>query len=306
VRRTLVAIAALALVWVSSAAAGGAPVELAVLGTTIWSVSDSGLVAIDTRTGRVVARPTMPYAYPVRIAAGGGAVWVASVPNGYGSGAVTRIDARSRRAATPLRLAREGVFDVCARGGRAWAIVGTRRRRVARLDARGRVRFIGLGSDPAWCAADGAGAWFATADGRLVRIDARTDEVSEVARVPGLGLVAAGGGFVWGTSEQSLVRIDERSGVLTRIRLGGTPFSLGVGRRAVWALVQDAREHTRLVRIDPSNGRVRGGRRLPGTGVSVVETAGALWVGGYDRRQNPVLLRLDPRSLSVSRVVPLL
>jgi hypothetical protein len=297
-------VCALAALWLAPAAiAGGVPVELAAVGSTIWSVSDVGLVAVDGRSGAVVARPLTPYAYPIRLSAFGGTLWVASVPNGFGSGAVTRIGAGRR--ATPLRLRRQGVFDVCASPGVAWAVVGARRRRVARIARTGAVRFVGLGSNAAWCAADATGGWFSTEDGRLVRVDARTSAARTFARVQGLGQVAAGHGFVWAVALGVVIRVQESTGRATRIRFPGTAFAVAAGRRGAWTLA-GGQTSTRLVLLDARTGRVRAARRLPGQIDSVLETRDALWAGGLDRRRDTVLLRLDPRSLRVRRVVTLL
>jgi hypothetical protein len=297
-------VCALAALWLAPAAiAGGVPVELAAVGPTLWSVSDVGLVAVDTRSGEVVARPLTPYAFPIRVSAFGGALWVASVPNGFGSGAVTRIG--GGRRATPLRLRRQGVFDVCAGRGVTWAVVGARRRRVARIDLSGRVRFVGLGSNPASCAADAAAAWFSTEDGRLVRVDARTSATRTFARVPGLGQVAAGHGFVWAVAPGVVVRVEESTGRATRIRFRGAVFSVAAGRRGAWILA-GSETSTRLVLLDARTGRVRVARRVRGQIDSVLETPTALWAGGLDRRRrDTVLLRLDPRSLRVRQVVML-
>jgi len=298
-------VCAFAVLWLAPAAiAGGVPVELAAVGPTLWSVSEVGLVAVDARTGAVVARPLTPYAYPIRLSAFGATLWVASVPNGFGSGAVTWLGAGRR--ATPLRLRRQGVFDVCAGRGVAWAVVGARRRRVARIARTGRVRFVGLGSNPAWCAADAAGGWFSTEDGRLVRVDARTSAVRTVARVPGLGQLSVGSGSVWTLVGRSVVRIDERTGASTRMRVRGRPFSVAAGRSGAWVLADSGAPATRLVLLDPRTGRVRAAQRLPWTIDSVLETGGALWAGGVDRRHGTVLLRLDPRSLRVRRIVTVL
>jgi hypothetical protein len=302
------AAATAALLVPAGARAGGVPVQLAAVGSTLWSVSDSGLLAVDPRTGTIVARPAMPYASPVRIAAGAGALWVASVANGYGEGAVTRIDGRRRRATTRLRLRRQGVYDVCAGGGAAWAVVGPARgRRVARLDASGgRTRFVGLGAEPAWCAADGGGAWVTTEDGRLLRVDGRTSGVSEVRGARGLSQLTVGRGAVWALGPGAIVRVDARTEAVTRIALRGMSFAIAAGRSGVWALVSPSTGPTSLVRVDLRTGRVDARRRLPGTPTSVLETRDALWVGGLDRRGHPVLLRLDARSLAVRRVSLLL
>jgi hypothetical protein len=303
--RLLVCCAA-ALVATPAAWAGGVPVELAAVGSTIWSVSDSGLVAVDARSGAVVARPLTPFSYPIALAASGRTLWVASVPNGFGSGAVTWIRGPGRRA-TPLLLRRQGVFDVCAGGDVAWAVVGARRRRVARIGASGRVRFVGLGSNPAWCGADAAAAWVSTEDGRLVRIDARTSRVRTVARSPGPGQVAVGRRLVWALVPGGVVGVDRRSGRARRISFPVTPFSVAAGRRGAWVLSGAARTSTRLSLLDRRTGRIRASRRLAGAIDSVLEAGSSLWVGGVDRRRHDtMLLRLDPRTLAVRRVVRIL
>ena len=294
-----------ALVLAPAANAGGVPVELAAVGSTLWSVSDIGLVAVNVRSGAVVARPLTPYSSPIALSAFGGTLWVASVANGFGSGAVTRFGAVRGDRSTPLRLRRQGVFDVCAGRGVAWAVVGSRRRRVARIDVSGRVRFVGLGSNPAWCAADAAAAWFSTEDGRLVRVDARTSAVKTFGRARGLGQVAVGHGFVWAVAPGVVIRVEERTGRATRIRFPGLVFSVAAGRRGAWLLVGAGQRSTRLVLLDARKGRFRAARRLPGQIDSVLETPSALWAGRLDRHDT-ALLRLDPRSLRVRRVVTLL
>jgi len=57
----VVAAGALALVATPPARAGGVPMELARVGSQLWTVSDVGLEAVDTRTGRVAAGPQTPY-----------------------------------------------------------------------------------------------------------------------------------------------------------------------------------------------------------------------------------------------------
>ena len=300
--------AAVALLAPAVARGGGAPVQVAAVGSTLWTVSDSGLLAVDPASGTIVARPVVPYPYPMRIAAAAGSLWVASVANGYVSGAVSRIDGRTRRASTRLRLPRQGVYDVCAGGTRAWAIVGpSRRRRIVRLEAGdGRPRFITPSSEPAWCAADAAGAWVSTGDGRLLHVDARSDAVSSSPGCSEIGQLAVGHGSVWAACQASIVRIDEATKAVHRIPLAGIPDALTVGRSGVWALVFDRAGATTLVRIAPQSDRVVLRRRLAGSPTTILETRDALWIGGLDRRQQPVLLRLDPRSLVVRRVIPLL
>src|SRR5207302_7115121 len=99
--------AAAALLAPAVARGGGVPVQVAAVGSTLWTVSDSGLLGVDPASATIVARPVMPYPYPTRIAAAAESLWVASVANGYVSGSVSRIDGRTRRASTLLRWPRQ-------------------------------------------------------------------------------------------------------------------------------------------------------------------------------------------------------
>ncbi|HEX6700029.1 MAG TPA: hypothetical protein VF101_04795, partial [Gaiellaceae bacterium] len=240
--RVLVLVAAVAVLLVPAVArAGGVPVQVVAVGSTLWTVSDEGLLAVDPVSGRIVARPATPYPYAVRIAAGAGALWVASVENGYGSGAVTRIDGRTRRAVTPLRLPRQGVYDVCASGSRAWAIVGrSSGRRVAVL-GDGPNRIVTPPAEPAWCAADTAGAWISTEHGRLLHFDASSGAVSSSWACDGIGQLATGRGAVWATCRSSIARIDERTRAVVTIPVAGIPDAVAVGPSGVWALTYDLR-----------------------------------------------------------------
>lgn len=111
-----VAVAALILS-APDARAGGVPVQLAAVRSTLWAVSDNGLLAVDLRTSRIVARPELPYAYPIRVAAGLGALWVASVANGYGGRGSRARDRRPPR----LRLRpRRGRRSADGPAGAAW------------------------------------------------------------------------------------------------------------------------------------------------------------------------------------------
>jgi hypothetical protein len=289
------------------ASAGGVPVQVVPVGSTLWTVSDEGLLAVDPASGRVVARPATPYPYAIRIATGPGRLWVASVENGYRSGAVSRIDGRTHRVSTRLRLPRQGVYDVCAAGSFAWAIVGrSYGRRIVRFaESGGRPRFVAPRLEPAWCAADADGAWVSAQDARLLHIDARSGAVSSSWACVGIGQLATGRGAVWATCRDSIARIDERTKAVVRIPLAGIPGAVAVGVTGVWALAYDPKGRSWLFRIDPRSNRVTARRPLAGTPTTTLEWRGALWIGGLDAKRNAVLLRLDPRSLAVRRTISL-
>jgi len=298
---------ALSLLAVASAArAGGVPVAAAPAGHTLWTVSDLGLRTVDTRTFRNSPGPDLPHPYAVDVATGGGAVWVASVENGYGSGAVSRIDLASGDVSTPLRLPDRGVFGLAVGGGYAWALLGPwQKATVARipLSGAGPVHFLRVPGFVGWIAADGYGLWL-WGGGKLLRIDPAGARVSTVARIQGSYQLALGLGSVWLAAWDTLVRVDERSGrVLARIAVGPSATAPAVARGSVW-LLRRVGETCRLVRVDARTDRVAAGRRLPGSATSVTYADGRLWIG--EVQPSPRLLAVDPATLAVERAIPLL
>jgi hypothetical protein len=294
-----------ALTVAAPALAGGVPVELAASGHTVWAVSDSGLTAVDTRTGVSLAGPRMPYPYPTRLAVSHGAVWVASIANGYASGAVSRIDARTHRAATMLRLQRRPVWDVCAGGGVVWAIFGSGDDpQLARLNGATRFRGISLRTQTVWCVADRRGAWITTADGRLLHVDARTAAVTTAAHIHGAFSIAAGAGRVWVSAGGAVASVDERTGRVQRFATGGTVDAIAVGIGHVWLLTRRGARSS-LLRLDPTTGRAESRRRLPGSPTAVLASGSRLWIGGLDVARIPTLWSVDPETLVVRRVATL-
>ena len=295
----VVAVAVVAFCVAAPAWAGGVPVELAVSGRTLWAVSDSGLSRFDTRSGASAAGPRTPYPYATRLASDGAAIWVASVANGYVSGAVSRIDRRTNRASTVLRLPHRPVWDVCAGGGVAWAPVGQRSGAGVFRLGDGAPRFIALEADR--CAADRSGGWF-TNGSRLVHVDRDGGTVRTVAHLAGASQLAVGENNVWVAGRDGIARISKRDGRVRTTRVSGTLNELAVGAGRVWAITLDVGgQRSRLLRLDPRSGRVTAGRRLPGAPSSIVERDGRVWIGGLDGF-TPTLWRVSPATLAVRRV----
>jgi hypothetical protein len=308
--RTLVAITATVLVAVTlpaSARAGGVPVQLAATGHLLWAVSDSGLSAFDTRTQkRVVVRPTTPYPYAMRLAASSGSVWVASIANGYISGAVSRIDARTQRAKTMLRLAHQPVWDLCAGGGLVWALYGPgSNTRLARFGPAAHPHFIALHTRTNWCAADKSGVWITTADGRLLHVDPRADAVATVAHIAAAVTLAAGGGSVWVGAGTRVVRYDESSHRVQSIATGSTVDTLAIGAARIWVLTTNRRGQSTLLRLNPITGRIQARQRLAGSPTDVHESDAHVWLGGLDARRTPTLWTIEPDTLKQRRVASL-
>lgn len=308
VRTLATAVAGLvALTLPASALAGGVPVQLAVTGRLLWAVSDSGLSAFDTRTlKRVVVQSTSPYPYTTRLAAAGGSVWVASVANGYISSAVSRIDARTQRAKTMLRLAHQPVWDICAGRGVVWALYGRgSSTRLARLGSATRPHSAALRTQTNWCAADESGVWITTGDGRLLHVDPRAEAVATVAHITAAFTLGAGGGSVWVAAGSRVVRYDEQSHRVRSFAVGSTVDTVAIGAARVWVLTANRRGQSTLLRLDPVTGRIQARRRLPGSPTDVHESDGHVWLGGLDARRTPTLWTIAPDTLRERRVTSL-
>jgi ligand-binding sensor domain-containing protein len=300
------AVALVALTLPASALVGGVPVQLTVSGHLLWAVSDSGLSAFDTRTQkRVVVRSTTPYPYTTRLAASGGSVWVASIANGYTSGAVSRIEARTQRAKTMLRLAHQPVWDICAGGGLVWALYGPgSKTRLARFGPAAHPHFIVLSTRTNWCAADKFGVWITTADGRLLHVDPRADAVATVAHIPAAFTLEAGGGSVWVAAGTRVVRYDERSHRLRSFATGNTVETLSIGAARIWVLTTNRRGQSTLLRLNPITGRIQA-RRLAGRPTDVDERDAHVWLGGLDVSRTPTLWTIEADTLRERRLASL-
>lgn len=278
-----------------AALAGGDFVALAVTPGGVWFAGSFGVRELSPTTGRTIWVPEPQSArYPQSIAVAGGAVWVASVANGFVHGTLTRTDLRAHRSRVVLRVPDGSVLYVAAGGGSVYALVGDRRgASVARFDPDGKRSGSWRVRDGGRMAADASGCWV-SGSRRLVHIDPR----GRLTSIAGLafGDVATGGGSVWLARETSVVRIDERTGATTTLKtgalhLGGFQHDLAVGDGALWTL--DALEPS-LQRRDLRTGRIARSVGLGGIPDAVVVTPHAVWVALAVSRR---VLRLDPRTL---------
>src|SRR5215211_55082 len=189
---------------------------------SVWvaNLDDKTVTRIDAREERVGR--TIPVGdVPGGLAAGRGAVWVASANPTDPFVTVRKIDARFDAIDRTVKVTSlpEGEPDV-ALGGRA--------------------------------------VWVAPPYGLLTSVYQRTGAVRTPGIDTGHGMtaVAVGGGAVWVTlgHENSLARIDPQSGAVTRtIRVGRAPAGVAVGERAVW--VANSGDGT-VSKIDPNTHEV--------------------------------------------------
>jgi hypothetical protein len=287
-------LAAALLLAAPAARAGGDFVDLAVDGSTVWFVGSFGVRGIDTDSGRIEAEPQLARAsYPLSVAAVDGAVWVASVENGFVAGKLTRIDLRTGRARVVLRTA--GSVQALAPGaGGVYALVASlSRNTIALLSPSGHLVRNWVVADPGRMAADASGCWV-SAGGGLVHIDP-AGRVRRVLRAP-IGDVATGDGAVWLPVERGILRVDERTGQVRTLHtgalhLGGFQHDVAVGAGALWTL--DTLTPA-LQERDLLTGRLLRTTRVPAIPDAVVPTASGIWVGIAEKH---LALRFDRRTL---------
>jgi hypothetical protein len=254
------------------------------------------VIELDARNGTVLRHAYMGSDYPLQVAIGSGAAWVAHVAGGYTAGGLTRFDLATGRATTRLRSKNGPVFGVAAAAGRVWALVGpTANARVARVDPRtGReAGLVGGFTQPTSIAADRSGPWIATGSGLLLH------GAAQVVRLPAHTaplVVALGSGSAWAAGDGTVVRADERTNRLTaRLHVAGIPAAAAAGPRALWLLVLRRKEW--LVRIDAGTNRIGAQRPVPMESTSIAVGAGGVWLGTAERI--PRIIRVDPKSLEL-------
>lgn len=293
--RRLAALALVVFAFAPAARAGGDFVDLAVSGRTAWFVGSFGIRSIAGGTGVATGVAATTGAYPLSVAIGGGAVWVASVANGFVDGELTRVEPATGRARVVLRQPAGSVQAVTVGGGAVYALVGRASgNQVVRLTFAGRVAARWTIIDAGRIAADASGCWV-SADHRLIHIRPDGREVTVLNTVD-LGSVTAGDGAAWLAQAASVTRIDERTGIVRvvrapHLRLGGFQHDLAVGDGALWTLDTSPPS---LQRRDPATGRVERTVALPGIPDAIVPVAGAVWVAVAVTHQ---VLRFDPVTL---------
>jgi hypothetical protein len=292
----LVLLAGAVLVAAPPARADGDFVDIAVGHSRVWLVGAPGVRSLDARTGRTLTAPRLVgAAYPLSVTLAGGAVWVASVENGYVWGTLSRIVERTGKVRVVWRRYGSSVQYVAAGARSVWALIGSRRgARIARFTLAGRLLQTWQIPDAGRIAADQGGCWVST-NRWLLRIDP-AGRVHRVVRAA-LGDVATGDGAVWLPQPSSILRIDERTGHVRRIatgplRLGGFQHDLAVGADALWALQSISRTRSTLVRFDVRTGRATARTSVPGLANAVAFKSGVLWIASVN-----ALIRVDPRTL---------
>jgi branched-chain amino acid transport system substrate-binding protein len=281
--------------------------------TGLGGVGPSSLGEIDPRGNRIVAQVSIA-GRPVRIAAGGRRVWVASDT----SGTLSALDPRTH---TTSSLFATGGFltDVAVGEGFVWAVDG-RSGVLVKIDpAYGVVKRIRVaapnaaydasreGFDPVSVAVGSGSVWLTDGSSRLVRVDPASNTV---ARRIDLGSpldgVAAGDGALWAISGASAtaIRLDRLGNVAVRIAIVSKPglespypLAVAVGEGYVWVLNGNT---DTVTKIDPAERTVAatipiGIEHGP---VRLTTGEGAAWVANNDG----TLTRIDANTDEVATI----
>jgi streptogramin lyase len=260
----------------------GQPAAVAVGEGAAWVLLEGNrLLRVDVErhqvTGSVDLTRPGDGGFGTPLAVGEGAVWVSAWD---GREVTLRIDPVSLR-----ETARFGRRAVAAGGGALWSYC-----------CRHGSDFLGLGRTDARTLRPGTPLRLADAAGR---------------RQP-VGRFAVGEGAVWvhGAQDRRVWRVPLAAGQPRSTPVPGVPYGIAAGAGAAWMLSGPAGSDGsrpelsgRLLRLDPSTGRVTAATPLPelvaNLAVGPVVGAGAVWlVGSHSqlRQGGSILLRVDPAS----------
>jgi YVTN family beta-propeller protein len=190
---------------------GGHPGPIAFGGARVWVADEggAGVTAINAKGGRVYKRGIVPHSAPLRLAAGGGGLWVSSAS----TGSLRRIGFTTARAASPIRVGR-GPAGVTVGGGLVW-VANTRGGTVTKVDSATETVLgtVEVGGQPGGIAAGTSTVWVADdADNAVLRISLASGELDGAPiQVPSdPGAVAVGETAVWvaGNGDGTVTRIE--------------------------------------------------------------------------------------------------
>ncbi|MGV1048590.1 MAG: protein kinase domain-containing protein [Solirubrobacterales bacterium] len=190
---------------------GGRPGPITYGSGRVWVADQGGggVTAINARGGRVFKRGIVPRTAPLRLAAGGGGLWVSSAS----TGSLRRIGFTTARAGDPIRVGR-GPAGVTVGGGLVW-VANSRGGTVTKVDSATEtvVGTVEVGGQPGGIAAGTDTVWVADdADDALLRIslDSGEREGDPIQVPPEPGAVAVGETAVWvaGNRDGTVTRIE--------------------------------------------------------------------------------------------------
>lgn len=273
--------------------------DAGISGGALWVTDfDGELVRVDPATGRVLGRTPLGGA-PRTIGFGQGSVW-AIVEVGQVTSMV-RVDPRSGRVVDRHPVAENSLSAFTVDEGGLWVPAAAASVAMERVPSPGRapVAELRVGRDEytLGVVATPSTLWAVTNHGTLVEADNVTGRVvHSLARAvtgahgnggdefPENGLAADAHG-VWAVDQDREVLVRFSGGqIVQRIRAGGHPGPVALAHGSLWLSVTDPlKRRYRIVRFDPSSGRVTGSVRV-GYHVpeALVPSPRGLWVVASD------------------------
>lgn len=296
----------------SSAVPGGPPVTLAFNDGVVWATLGAGAVAVDARSGRVLRQVRTHYRYPTNIGASGGAVWVASVTNGYVNGALDRLHNTTAGGERSFVFPRHPVMAIAAGMRFVWALLGPWKSvQLIRIDnASGKSIKAAQPTRVVQIVADARGnqvrAFGVSDSGEVVafRGAARTTE-TPVAKLPtDVSALTVGADGVWLASRHTLYRVPLVPGKVKQFPVIGLPLQLVEGAGYLWllsSLKPGTGTDIELSQISVKSMRVIARRHIAGVPGGMTFGAGFVWVA-LDNTTRPALLRIHPETLRADRL----
>lgn len=236
---------------IATARIGSSPSAVAAGAGSVWvaNYSDNTVSRIDPVTHHLEQTIRVD-STPSGIAVGAGAVWVANTF----SGTVSRIDpAVDRVVGEPVRVG-NGPSGIAVGDGSVW-VTNSSDGSLSKLNAvSGRlVKTIPLGGATDVAVGFGAVLVSDAVNGRVLRIDPDTDQITEPINVgTGPSAIAVGYGSVWvaNAPDGTVSRIDPQTNqVAATIPVGDGPSAIAAGTGGVW--VANEFGHS-VVRINPA------------------------------------------------------
>ena len=161
------------------------------------------------------------------------------------------------------------------------------------------VATITTGSAPCGAVAAFGSVWVANDSGLLVRINPRTNRVTQRVRVgPGSCSLTAAFGSLWiANYKRGLIRVLPRSGRVRRISVGASPFDVLAAFDRIWVT---AWEDGKLAVVNPHTLKVVSRIDIGPRPVGLIARNDAVWVGfGRDATS---IARVEPATGHVQRI----
>jgi len=279
---------------------GTSAAHLTALGSPRVAVPDNAALQIDPASGRVRTTVTglvVGYAmYPARhIEVGEGGVWVDTAVT------LQHIDPRTGTLVGQIH-AQPLVSTIAVGQGAVWAAgnVGITRISPATDKVEATIRYDTGGAKPIRIAVAGGEVWMLVTDGRLIRVDAGTNRITQRLQIGIAGVdLAVSPGALWALDpvDDRVIEVDPKTArILRRVRVAGNLERVVVGLGEIGVMDEDAGVVTP---IDATTGVPGAPIRVGAGPVDMAFGLGAVWVAN---RGGGTITRIDPQLLETRTI----